>query len=83
MCLDGNPVGEMGAKTLMLIPVCVGGRVALSVRSCNINIRSETSSVHASASRKGVARTIVLCHVDSDGGILTVYSGVIIYLCLY
>eukprot|EP01038_Epipyxis_sp_PR26KG_P005859 gene5859-8083_t len=36
---DGNPIGEGGAKAVMLLPTMVGGRVRVSLASCNIGIR--------------------------------------------
>ena len=37
--LDGNPIGEEGAKALMLLPTMVGSRVDISAASCNISIK--------------------------------------------
>ena len=37
--LSGNPIGEQGARALMLVPVTVGDRVNLISQKCNILIR--------------------------------------------
>ena len=36
--MDGNPIGKVGAKALMQVPLMVGRRVRLSANSCNIAI---------------------------------------------
>ena len=37
--LDGNPIGDQGAKAVMSVPLCVGYRVRVSTRDCNIGIK--------------------------------------------
>lgn len=37
--MDGNPIGEAGAKALMVLPSVVGTRVNVSANNCNTNIR--------------------------------------------
>lgn len=37
--LDGNPIGEAGAKSLTQIPVTVGGRVKVSASGCNLEVK--------------------------------------------
>jgi hypothetical protein len=37
--MDGNPIGEGGAKALMILPTAVGTRVTVSANNCNTNIR--------------------------------------------
>ena len=41
VCLDGNPIGERGAKALMLIPVVAGFRVEVSVNNCDISLKDD------------------------------------------
>lgn len=36
--IDGNPIGKLGAKALMQVPLMVGRRVKLSANNCNIAI---------------------------------------------
>ena len=36
---DGNPIGHQGAKAVMSIPLCVGYRVRVSAKDCNIVMR--------------------------------------------
>jgi hypothetical protein len=36
--LDGNPIGVLGAKALMQVPLMVGRRIKLSASNCNIAI---------------------------------------------
>lgn len=40
--MDGNPIGEAGAKALMVLPSVVGTRVNVSANNCNTNIRDPT-----------------------------------------
>lgn len=40
LCMDGNPVGEIGAKSLMNIPASLGSRLTLTAVKCNVNFRS-------------------------------------------
>jgi len=37
--LNGNPIGEQGAKALMFVPVSTGGRIKMSASGCNITRR--------------------------------------------
>jgi Ran GTPase-activating protein (RanGAP) involved in mRNA processing and transport len=37
--MDGNPIGEAGAKSLTQIPVAVGGRVKVSASGCNLEVK--------------------------------------------
>lgn len=37
--LDGNPIGEGGARAVMVLPTVVGTRVAVSANNCNTNMR--------------------------------------------
>lgn len=46
---DGNPIGEQGAKTLMLLPTMVGSRVRISATSCNIGIRDANCTFDSTA----------------------------------
>ena len=39
VCLDGNPIGERGAKALMLVPVVAGSRVRVTANNCNISLK--------------------------------------------
>jgi Ran GTPase-activating protein (RanGAP) involved in mRNA processing and transport len=39
LCLDGNPIGEMGAKTIMNSPSIIGGRCEVSCLACNTGVR--------------------------------------------
>ena len=45
VCFDGNPIGELGARALMMIPLLAGNRVKLSSSNCNIHINDATGSV--------------------------------------
>jgi hypothetical protein len=40
--MDGNPIGEAGAKALMVLPSVVGTRVNVSANNCNTSIRDPT-----------------------------------------
>ena len=42
--MDGNPIGVLGAKSLMHIPTTVGSRLALTAEKCNVLIRSEENN---------------------------------------
>jgi hypothetical protein len=44
LSIDGNPIGEIGAKALMNIPATVGARVNLSANNCNVMFRSKENS---------------------------------------
>eukprot|EP01032_Pedospumella_encystans_P009853 gene9853-11567_t len=46
---DGNPIGEQGAKTLMLLPTMVGSRVRISAGGCNIGIRDVNCTFDSAA----------------------------------
>lgn len=37
--LDGNPIGEMGVKALMLIPLSIRAPVRISAVNCNVSIK--------------------------------------------
>jgi hypothetical protein len=37
--LDGNPIGEQGARALMMIPMFAGNRCRISAIGCNLTIR--------------------------------------------
>jgi hypothetical protein len=39
LSLNGNPVGEQGAKALMLVPITVGQRVKITAAGCNLIIK--------------------------------------------
>jgi hypothetical protein len=39
LAVDGNPIGEAGAKALMLIPTSCGGRVSISAKNCNTQVK--------------------------------------------
>jgi Ran GTPase-activating protein (RanGAP) involved in mRNA processing and transport len=39
ICFDENPIGEQGAKVLMLLPTIIGSRVHVSARNCNLQIK--------------------------------------------
>lgn len=40
LSLSGNPVGEAGAKALIMVPVTVGSRITLVASGCNFDIRN-------------------------------------------
>jgi hypothetical protein len=40
---DGNPIGELGARALMMIPFLAGSRVKISASKCNIHIKDHHS----------------------------------------
>ena len=40
LCMDGNPIGVVGAKALMNIPVAAGSRLTLTANKCNVQFRS-------------------------------------------
>lgn len=37
--MNGNPIGEQGAKALMLVPITVGQRVKITASGCNLIMR--------------------------------------------
>eukprot|EP00605_Chrysophyceae_sp_TOSAG23-4_P001328 GSChrysophyteH1.ASY1.ANO1.1445.1 assembled CDS len=39
--LDGNPIGGLGARAVMQVPVMIGSRCKISVANCNIAIPAE------------------------------------------
>ncbi|CAM9213873.1 unnamed protein product, partial [Ectocarpus fasciculatus] len=39
--MDGNPIGEAGAKSLMQIPTATGNRVTVTARGCNTQLRDD------------------------------------------
>lgn len=39
VALDGNPIGEQGARALMMIPVFAGSRCVCTAEHCNLSIR--------------------------------------------
>lgn len=39
LIIDENPIGEQGAKAIMLIPTLIGSRLKISCRKCNIAIK--------------------------------------------
>lgn len=39
LSMDGNPIGEAGANALMLIPTSCGGRVKVSAKNCNHQVK--------------------------------------------
>jgi Ran GTPase-activating protein (RanGAP) involved in mRNA processing and transport len=41
LCMDENPIGELGAKALLQIPVMCGTRVSISAASCNTGLRGD------------------------------------------
>jgi Ran GTPase-activating protein (RanGAP) involved in mRNA processing and transport len=41
LSVDGNPIGEAGAKALMLIPTSCGGRCSISAKNCNTQVRDD------------------------------------------
>ena len=41
VAMDGNPIGEAGAKALMQVPTATGNRVSVSARGCNTQLRDE------------------------------------------
>jgi hypothetical protein len=44
LCLDGNPIGEMGAKSIMNTPAIVGSRCDISCLGCNTGLRSKAGT---------------------------------------
>jgi hypothetical protein len=44
LCMDGNPVGEIGAKSLMNIPCALGSRLTLTADKCNVMFRSQENN---------------------------------------
>lgn len=38
--LDGNPIGEAGARALMTIPLICGGRLDFSAKGCDLTLKS-------------------------------------------
>jgi hypothetical protein len=42
LVLDGNPIGEIGAKAALQIPVFCSDRVELVANNCNIAFRDES-----------------------------------------
>jgi hypothetical protein len=47
--MDGNPIGDVGAKALMRVASTVGGRVKVNANNCNIAIKDEKAWFHYSA----------------------------------
>lgn len=47
--VDGNPIGENGAKALMLLPTIVGSRVKVSAKNCNLSIKDPNNWFDTSA----------------------------------
>jgi hypothetical protein len=41
VAMDGNPIGEAGAKALMQVPTATGNRVQVSARGCNTQLRDD------------------------------------------
>lgn len=41
LCMDENPIGELGAKAMLQIPVMCGSRVSISAASCNTGLRGD------------------------------------------
>jgi len=41
LILDGNPIGNLGAKAVMQVPLMIGARCSISVSKCNISIHQE------------------------------------------
>jgi hypothetical protein len=39
LIIDENPIGEQGAKAIMLVPTLIGSRLKISCRKCNIAIK--------------------------------------------
>lgn len=39
--VNGNPIGEAGAKALMQVPTATGNRVTVSARGCNTQLRDD------------------------------------------
>jgi hypothetical protein len=44
LVLDRNPIGDMGAKSVMMIPMYVGNRVDVSSNKCNIEVKDAKPS---------------------------------------
>ena len=42
--IDGNPIGQQGAKALMMVPMAVGSRVKISGNRCNIALKDPNCS---------------------------------------
>ena len=40
LSMSGNPVGEAGAKALIMVPAAVGSRIELVAKGCNFDIRN-------------------------------------------
>jgi hypothetical protein len=39
LSLDGNPIGEQGARILMKLVACEGHRLKISSKNCDFNVR--------------------------------------------